>query len=227
MTPVIKLTLKGLAKYIASSPAAQRKLLQDFKYPAADEPFAMRLYYREAKDCLKQYIRDQRSPEWLREQAHQLTGTLNGQSPKSVERLRQNARAVIAFERFFSATGVELLDTPRFRFTHHGVTISVVPDLSLLDGTRKRLIKIQYGGKRLADPSIRVMTQCMLDAANASSYGLSASSCVYLDLPREAVHTAPRAGKRTLQDVKAACETISQVWESIPPPTRSKRSAAA
>lgn len=59
---MIKLTLKGLAKYVASSPAAQRKILQDFKCPAADEPFAMRVYYREAMDCLKQYIRQAAAP---------------------------------------------------------------------------------------------------------------------------------------------------------------------
>jgi hypothetical protein len=224
---MIKLTLKGLAKYVASSPAAQRKILQDFKYPAADEPFAMRVYYREAMSCLKQYIRQQRSSEWLREQARNLTLTLDDQPARSMERLRQNARAVLMYEKLFRTTEIKVLDTPRFRLTFHGVTISVVPDLCLLDGTRKKLIKIQFGGKRLSDQSVRVMTQCMLDAANASGYGLSASSCVYIDVPREAVHPAPRAGKRTLQDVKAACETISQIWESIPPPSKSKRSAAA
>lgn len=33
--------------------------------------------------------------------------------------------------------------------------------------------------------------------------------------------------KRTQRDIKAACETISQIWDSIPPPAKSKRSAAA
>jgi hypothetical protein len=225
--PMIKLSLKGLAKYVASSPAAQRKILQDFKYPAGDEPFAMRVYYREAMDCLKHYIREQHSPDWLQEQARQLTSKVDGAAAKSIGRLRQNARAVLLFERLFRKTGIEVLETPRFRLTYHGVTISVVPDLCLLDGTRKKLVKIQFGGKKLADQSVNVITQCMLEAANAGGYDLSASSCVYVDLPRESVRAAPRAGKRTLQDVKAACETITQIWESIPPPRKSKRSVAA
>lgn len=145
----------------------------------------------------------------------------------SITRLRQNARAVLLYERFFRASGVEVLDTPRFRLTYHGVTISVVSDLCLVDGARTKLVKIQFGGKKLADQSVRVITQCMLEAANAGGHGLSASSCVYIDLPRETVHPAPRAGKRTLQDVKAACETILQIWESIPPLGKSKRSVAA
>ena len=85
----IKLTLKGLAKYIASSPSAQRKILQDFKYPSADEPFAMRMYYREATECLKEYIRERHSSEWLRQRAIQLTAEREGQSATSARRLRQ------------------------------------------------------------------------------------------------------------------------------------------
>src|SRR5262245_48340896 len=185
---MIKLTLKGLAKYIASSPSVQRKILQDFKYPSADEPFAMRVYYQEAMDCLKQYIREQRSSEWLRERARQLTVAEDGQSAKSIGRLRQNARDILLYEKLFRTTGVEVLDTPKFRLSYHGVTISVVPDLCLLDGTRTKLVKIQFGGTKLADQSVRVMTQCMLEAANLNGYGLSGGSCVYMDLPRGVSH---------------------------------------
>jgi hypothetical protein len=175
-------------------------------------------------DCLKHYIREQHSPSWLQEQARQFTSKVDGEAAKSIERLHQNARAVLLFERLFRTTGIEVLETPRFRLTYHGVTISIAPDLCLLDGTRK-LVKIQFGGKKPADQSVKVISQCMLEAANAGGYDLSASSCVYVDLPRESVYAAPRAGKRTVRDVKAACETISQIWESIPPPRKSKRSA--
>ena len=98
----------------------------------------MRVYYREAMECLKHYIREQHSPDWLQEQARQLTSQVDGEAAKSIGRLRQNARAVLLFERLFRTTGIEVLETPRFRLTYHEVTISVVPDLRLLDGTRKK-----------------------------------------------------------------------------------------
>ncbi len=224
---MIKLTLKGLAKYIAASPAAQRKILQDFKYPSADEPFAMRVYYREATECLKNYITNGRSAEWLRQRAIQLAADRVGESAASASRRRQNARAVLLYERHFGGRHLEVLRTPRFRLNFHDVSVSVVPDLHVRDGIKARLIKLQFGGPRLPDPSIRVITQCMIEAANSSGYGLAPSSVIYLDLPRGVVHTAPRAGQRIRRDVRAACETISQIWESIPPPSKSRRSEAA
>lgn len=224
---MIKLTLKGLAKYVASSPAAQRKILQDFKYPAADEPFAMRVYYREALDCLKEYVENRHSSEWLRQRAVQLTATREGQSATSARRLRQNAQAVLLYEKHFGGKELEILQTPRFRLNFHGVAISVVPDLCLRDGPRTKLLKLQFGGIKLSEQSVKVITQCLLEAANSQGLDLTPSSAIYVDLPRGVVHTAPRAGKRTLQDIRAACETISQIWESIPRPLKSKRSAAA
>jgi hypothetical protein len=224
---MIKLTLKGLAKYVASSPAAQRKILQDFKYPAADEPFAMRVYYREAIDSLKEYIKNRHSSEWLRQRAIQLTAVREGQSAASARRLRQNAQAVLLYEKHFGSKDLEILDAPRFRLNFHGVAVSVVPELCLRDGARTKLIKLQFGGTKLAEQSLKVITRCLLLAANSQDFDLTPSSAIYIDLPRGIVHTAPRAGQRTLQDIRAACETISQIWDSIPPPVRSKRSAAA
>ena len=224
---MIKLTLKGLAKYVASGPAAQRKILQDFKYPAADEPFAMRVYYRDAIDCLREYIRSKHPSEWLRERAIEIASAREGQSATSARRLRQNAQAVLLCEKHFRRGDLELLDAPRLRLNHHGVSISVVPDLCVKAGAKTRLLKIQFGGPELPERSVSVITQCLLDAAASQGLDLPPSSALYVDLPRGVVHTAPRVGKRALQDIRAACETIAQIWESIPPPLRSKRSAAA
>jgi hypothetical protein len=224
---MIKLTLKGLAKYVAASPATQRKILQDFKYPSADEPFAMRLYYREAMDCLKDYITNRRSGEWLRERSIQLASAKEGDSPTGARRRRQNAEAVLLYEDYFGGRQLEVLTTPRFRLNFDDVSVSVVPDLFLRDGARTKLVKLQFGGPRLATTSIRVITQCMVAAANSSGCDVPSSSVIYLDLPRGDVHAAPRAGKRILRDIRAACATISQIWESIPPPRKSRRSEAA
>src|SRR5688572_79173 len=111
---MIKLTLKGLAKYVASSPAAQRKILQDFKYPAEDEPFAMMVYELEALDCLKEYVENRHSSEWLRQQAVQHTATRERQSVTSARRLGQNAQAVLLYEKHFGGKELEILQTPKF-----------------------------------------------------------------------------------------------------------------
>jgi len=224
---MIKLTLKGLAKYIAASPATQRRILQDFKYPSADEPFAMRLYYREATDCLKDYIANRRSSDWLRERSNQLAAAKEGDSPAGARRRRQNAEAVLLYEKHFGERQLEILSTPRFRLTFDDVSVSVVPDLLLREGSKTKLVKLQFGGKRLPTPGIAVITQSLVVAANSGGWEVAPSSVIYVDLPRGDAHTAPRAGKRILRDIRAACQTISQIWESIPPPRKSRRSEAA
>lgn len=224
---MIKLSLKGLAKYIASSPSTQRRILQDFKYPAADEPFAMRMYYREATDCLKVYIKERQSKEWLRLRAIEIAASRHEQSRASARRLRQNANAVLLYEKHFSGCDLEVLERPKFRLNFHGVSVSIVPDLYLRDGAKTKLIKLQFGGPKLPEQSVKVITQCLLEAANSEGYDLAPSSAIYIDLPRDVSHTAARAGKKTLRDIKAACETISQIWDAIPSPGKSKRSVAA
>ena len=130
-------------------------------------------------------------------------------------------------EKYFGSKELEILSTPKFRLAFHGVTVNVVPDLCVKDGPKTRMIKLQFGGNRLPEQSVKVITQCLLEAARSQGFDCPSSSVVYIDLPRDAVYSAPRAGKRVLQDIRAACETISQIWESIPPPAKSKRSAAA
>lgn len=87
--------------------------------------------------------------------------------------------------------------------TFHNVSISVVPDLVLRDGARTKLIKLQFGGPKLHDQSVKVITQCLLEAAISKGYELGPSSAIYIDLPRDVAHTAARAGKRTLRDIRA------------------------
>ena len=222
----IKITLTGLAKYIASSPAPQRKILQDHKFPASDEAFAMRVYYREATDVLKDFIDRHESKEWLRQQALALRVPRPEQTPKGVARLERNAAAVMWLDNYFGGRKLERLDCPRFRLTYSNVSISVVPHLYVRDGSKMKLIKLQFGGKALPEQAVKVITQCMLEGARSQGLELAPSSVIYIDLPRNVVHTA-RTGKKTLNDIKAACETISLVWDSIPPPAASKRKKAA
>lgn len=222
----IKLTLTGLAKYIASSPAKQRKILQDHKFPASDEAFAMRVYYREATDVLKDLIDRQGSMEWLRQQAHSLRAPRPEQTPKSAARLERNAEAVLWLDNYFGGRKLERLECPRFRLSYANVSVSVVPHLHVRDGSKLKLIKLQFGGRALQEQAVKVVTQCMLEGARSQRLDLAASCAIYIDLPRNVVHTA-RAGKTTLNDIKAACETISQIWDSIPPPAPSRRKKAA
>jgi hypothetical protein len=80
---VIKMSVKGLAKFMTASPSGQRRILREFKFPDEDEPRAMRLYYGEATDAIKAYHSNGHARQWLHDQADalsQLAMSLGGQS---------------------------------------------------------------------------------------------------------------------------------------------------
>jgi hypothetical protein len=224
----IRLSAKGLAKYIAASPSTQRRILQQFKYPTADEPFAMRLYYREATQLLRACIEKQHPSDWVRQRAIDLTASDRDVTPAAARRLRQNSDALLLFDRHFRKRPVEILPRQRFTLVFHDVAVGVVPDLIIHDSAGVlRVIKLQLGGPRPPDVTVKVITQCLFEAAVRSGFQIKPTSARYVDLPRNATHSAATAGRRVLRDIEAACETISQIWDSIPPPARTKRIAAA
>jgi len=61
---MISITLKGLAKFMMATPAKQRKILRDYKYPR-EEGQAMAQYYKEARDVVYSFHKNKRAKEWL------------------------------------------------------------------------------------------------------------------------------------------------------------------
>lgn len=167
---MIKMTAKGLAKYIATSPAGQRKVLQEFKYPSEDESFAMRLYYKPAKDQIKVFHRGRHERTWLQAAALSLLEESASKAAAGVKgtahKLEQNARALQFCESRFGGKGFEVLPDLRFRFACSNVSISVAPDLHLRDGSKTRLVKVNFGGRRAPSATVvNVVTQCLYHAA--------------------------------------------------------------
>lgn len=212
---MIRLTVKGLAEFMTSTPAKQRKTLRDFKYPDEDEPFARRLYYREAREHISAFHRRGRDRDWLREKADDVAELARLNGGQSEIRLRNNSRGIRAYERHFGARRFEVLDEVRMELRFADVRISVVPDLHVIEGKKEKIIKLDFGVKAPSPDIIRIVSQVMLEAARGVVGDLTSSSALYLDIGRGAEHRGARAGARTLRDIEAACETISAVWEGL------------
>ena len=225
---MIKFSLASLAKYMIASPFMQRKIVQKMKYPNADEPFAMKLYYKEARRCVKSYIKERHSREWLIQCSHEIEASSPTESsPGTTRRLRKNAEGVLFADKYFGGKSLEVIDCPRVTLLLANVSINVTPDLCVREGSKTKMYKLQFGGPKLPDQSIKVVTQCMLEGARLHGIDVHPSCVIYLDLPRGAAHSATKAGIRLLRDIRAACETISQIWDVIPAPAPSKRTVAA
>jgi hypothetical protein len=139
-----RLSVKGLAKYIGGTPAQQRKILQDYKFPDTSEPAAMRQYYQEATNGVRQFHRHGHEREWLREQARSVIARAQESELATATRLRHNARGLLQYEQHFGHRVFEILSPVRMRLNFAGVQITLNPELYVLEKGRGKLILLCY-----------------------------------------------------------------------------------
>ncbi|MGD0168507.1 MAG: hypothetical protein ABSE54_02155 [Smithella sp.] len=62
---------------------------------------------------------------------------------------------------------------------------------------------------------IKIISQCMYEAANAGGLMLPASSILLFDIPRGETYSLAKEGEKSYTEIKATCKTISTLWETI------------
>lgn len=211
---MIRIGIKGLAKFMGGSPAQQRKVLKDHKYPDP-EGHAQATYYREAGDAIRAFHRYGRGVPWLAQQATDLEALSLGSMGQTKVRLGHNSRALDAYARHFGHKVFTILPVPKLGVSYSGVHINVLPDLHVEENGAEKIIRLEFL-KEEPDPSlIRVTSQLLFEAQSAAGMGLSSSSVLYFDVQRGKVHKGARAGAHTLREVEAACKNIAALWDSI------------
>lgn len=212
---MIKISVKGLAKFITSSPAAQRKVLRDYKYPDDDEPSAMRLYYKDATDRIQAYHQSGHGREWLRAKVSDIAELASLTPGRSGTRLRHNARALSLYERHFADRELEPQGQLWLRLNVGGVVITVSPDLYVLEKGKLKVLKLEFGKDEPSTQTVKVISQTMFEAAKGSVPGITSSSVLLLDVPRGVEHRGARAGAKMLREIEAACLSIESMWPDI------------
>lgn len=214
---MIRISVRGLAKYMTAGPAAQRNVLRDYKFPGDPEPFAMRLYYTEARDCVEAFHRDNNNRPWLRGKSADLAQLASLNIGATAARLRNNARALAQYEAIFGERRFTVLPPVRLHLLVGRVRVSIIPDLSVREGSMRKLVRIDFASKETPNEQIKIMCQCMFEAARTTSSTVTTGSILYLDVARGREHRGARIGARVRSDIEAACETIEAVWDSIRP----------
>lgn len=212
---MIKISVRGLAKYMTSSPAAQRKVLRDYKYPDEDEPSAMRLYYKDATDRIYAYHGSAHDRSWLRTKVTDLTELARLTPGRPGTRLRHNARALAAYERHFASRKFEPQNQLRLRLEVSGVTITVTPDLHAIERNKTKIIKFDFSSSEPDEGVVKIVSQVMFEAAKGRVPSIRSSSIAYIDVTRGKEFKGARAGARTLREIEAACANIGSIWPSI------------
>jgi len=212
---MIKMSVKGLAKFMTASPSGQRRILREFKFPDEDEPRAMRLYYGEATDAIKAYHANGKARQWLHDQADalsQLAVSLGGQS---AIRLRNNARGLRQYADNFSRRRFDVLPDLRMELVYEDVRITVVPDLHVSERGKEKILKLDFTSRTADAQVIRIVSQCMFEAFRTSHGSITSSSVLYLEVANGTEHHGARIGARLLGEVKAACDNINALWGTI------------
>jgi len=212
---MIKLGVKGLADFMTSGPAKQRKILRDYKYPDADEAFAKRIYYREARDYVAAFHANQHDRDWLEGKAMEIGQLANVLGGASGLRLNHNSRALNEYSVGFSARRFEIQDDIRLSIEIRGVRVSVIPDIVVKERGKEKLVKLDFSSKAPPEPQVKIICQVMFEAARGVLEDLTGSSILYLDVPRGKQYLGARAGARTVQDIGAACENIAAIWPRL------------
>jgi hypothetical protein len=204
-----------LAKYMTVGPAAQRKILRDYKFPDESEPTAMRLYYREARDCVEAFHRGGNNRPWLRGKAGDLDQLARLTSGRTAQRLRHNARALNQYDSVFGDRRFEILAPLRMALTLGNVMVSATPDLHIRMGRREKIVRLDFAADPTPEEQVRIICQCTFEAAKGRLPDVGSGSVLYFDLARSKEVRGARAGARLLRDIEAAALAIEAIWESI------------
>lgn len=175
----------------------------------------MRLYYGEALDAIKAYHRRQLPVTWLRDQADtisQLAYSVNG---RTRTRLRNNARGLRQYADNFASRQFAILGDVRLALVFENVRVTVAPDLHVREGTRERIVKLDFGKSAPQGSLVKIIVQSMFEAFRDGRTSVTPSSVLYLHVARGDEHRGTRVGSRVLTDIKAACKNIEALWGTI------------
>ena len=211
---MIQISVKGLAKYMHSGPATQRKVLRDFKYPDP-EGSAQAKYYREARKWIVAYHQNDHDESWLHRKADQLDLRAGHQGGHSAVRLGNNARALRHYVRAFAGKPFEVLSELKLDLIYGPVRITVAPELHVLEKGKERIIKLDFSKTAPDTKLVKTITQAMFEAATQHGLQLPPSSVLYMDVTRHKVHRGARMGARLSRDIEAACQNITAIWDGL------------
>ncbi len=210
-----KISLKGLASYMTESEARRRKTLHGFKYPDESGAFAKTIYYRAARDRIVAYHSGENDEEWLTEEVGNLRKLALSSEGARKTRLSNNARALRQYAKHFANKDYEVLGELSMGLEYRDVTVTVYPDLYIKEKGREKIIKLAFSSKEPEAEFIKIISQSLFEAAGQEGLGLKAGDVIFCDVPRGKMYKGAKMGSRMATNIKAACENISAIWETI------------
>lgn len=210
-----KLSLKGFAAFTIASPTKKVSILHDYKYPSSNNAHAKIIYYQKARNKIVEYHKLDRDESWLENEAMSIDSLVMLSTGPSKTRLKNNARGLRQYSKYFADKKFIILDDFNRKFIIDDVSISVRPDLHILENGIEKLIKFEFTEIKPKNSFIKIINQCMYEAANTAGLMLPASSILLFDIPRGETYHLAKEGKKPYAEIKDTCQTISTLWDTI------------
>jgi len=211
---MIKISLKGLAKFMTGSPANQRKVLRNYKHPDP-EGQVQRVYYKEARDVVVAFHKHGHDKRWLLNKAEQLAKQGDLMGGRAGSRFSHNARGLRGYARYFAGRKLRVLQDLHLRLGFSGVNITITPDLYVVERKQEKVIKFEFSKAEPEPTLVRIINQAMFEAAIASGLKVTSAGVLLFDIPRGNVHKGARMGSRMRGEIEAACRNIATLWPGI------------
>lgn len=208
-----ELSARGLVRYLAAGPAAQRKILYDFKYPAP-EGTAQASYYRDLRAAVARFHKDRLPVEWLFRRAVELEVPATGSSAARRTRLAANARAIRSYCEFIPESHYALLPIPHLRMVDGDVTIRVNVDFRILDDGAERMLLL-LPAKRVTDEEARLHCNLVAEAAERAGLAIPPRAVSAFVLHRGRIVHASASRTKFRTDLEAALQNIAGIWPTI------------
>jgi hypothetical protein len=211
---MIRITAKGLAKYMTSGDASKRKILRDYKFPDPEGAVQAK-YYAEARRVIEQYHDRGNDASIIVSAVDELNTRAAREQGRKHDRLRNNIRALESYLSNFGKRKLTILSTPDVKFTHGQVLVSAYPDLYVKDGDRHKIIKLDLGKDHPKPEMIRIVLQVTYAAAQAANLPVLPKDVIYVEVERGIQHSGVSKRARLQRDIEAACQTIEDVWPKL------------
>lgn len=211
---MIRITAKGLAKYMTSGDARKRKILRDYKFPDPEGAVQSK-YYAEARRVIEQYHGGGNDASIIVSAVDELNTKAAREQGRKHDRLRNNIRALESYLSNFGKRKLTILPTPDVKFTHGQVLVSAYPDLYVKDGDRHKIIKLDLGKDHPKPEMIRIVLQVTYAAAQSANLPVLPKDVIYVEVEHGTQHRGVTKRSRLQKDIEAACQTIEDVWPKL------------
>ncbi|MGF7040088.1 hypothetical protein [Mucilaginibacter lappiensis] len=220
-----RISVNPLCEYVDEATASRRNsIIRQCKTPVS----FITKWYNRAEDSLSSYLTNVRDePAFLSIEADRMRNVIpfdvmeKKYAVASSDALKSFLKYELEVRHKLSSFKPEIaVHNPNHKFILSGVQISLRPELILRDENGKQqlgFVKFYFGKNEPLGKDRGESMACLTKHYFENEFGFNFKSehCMVLDVYRGEIFTSPRAYKRILANIEAACKEIADRWDKV------------